>query len=247
MVELVTPPVILAISTSSDVEQVALLRGDELLGRHSVTWRRGQPRQLLQGIDDLLGRAGVRAPSAIAADTGPGSFTGLRLGLSTARALAWQLGVPALGIGAADVLVAQARALGAVGALVVWVPSRAGHVYRGHVEPGANPEHSDLHIAFVELDLDAAASELAGLPTRTLVAPEAALRRLEAGCAATLRTCPLNAPDVLVLARLASRRVLGPAASARWADLVPHYVGVSEAERSLRVDLPDDVLPVLRG
>ena len=255
--------VILALSTSSDVEQVALIDGDEVLGHSAVTWRRGQPRRLLWTIDRLLREAGAPALAAIAADVGPGSFTGLRLGLSTARALAWELGLPAIGVGAAEVLVHQARQRGASGPLVLWVPSRAGHVYRCSVEP----TQRGAAAAFVELDVATAAAELVGAPPLTLVAPTSSLRQLPAAVADGHATVAIDAPDVVVIARLAravldhadlDRAEAAPAAAqpghgaedaafGSWSTLVPHYVGVSEAERSLQVALQAKVLPVLRG
>ena len=241
-----TNPMILAISTSSDVEQVALLRDDRVVGTTRTTWHRGQPRRLLQSIDALVRDAGNVQIDAIAADTGPGSFTGLRLGLATARALAWELGVPAMGVATIDTLVDEARALGTLGSLALLIPSRAGHVYRCVVDPLD-------HVGKVEeVDMIAVALELALASPLTIVAPTPTLGQLGQRSAKPGATAhellAIDGPDVVRLARLASLRLAAfPGTSAGWADLVPIYVGVSEAERKLDVDLPSAVLPVQRG
>lgn len=74
---------------------------------------RDQPARLLPAIAAALANAGVdrRAVSLLAVTIGPGSFTGVRVGLATARGLAVGLGVPLAGIATTAVLLAQARRL----------------------------------------------------------------------------------------------------------------------------------------
>ena len=82
-----------------------------MLGEHT-----GRAVTLLESLDALLRRGGVRDSQleALAVGTGPGSFTGLRMGLATARALAFALDVPAAGVSTLAALAA-----GAPGALPV--------------------------------------------------------------------------------------------------------------------------------
>ena len=71
--------------------------------------KRGQAERLVPLIDDVLIKAGIAYDDidAIAVTNGPGAFTGLRVGLSTARALALSLSVPVIGVSTLDVLKAQ--------------------------------------------------------------------------------------------------------------------------------------------
>ena len=100
---------ILAFDTATGVATSALVRdGQTLAERVSV------PSGVLEGVDELLREANVEPGSldAIAVGTGPGSFTGLRMGLAAARALAFALELPVAGVSTLDAL--RAGALGAL-------------------------------------------------------------------------------------------------------------------------------------
>ena len=73
---------------------------------------RDQAARLVPVIAEVMREAGVekRALSLIAVTTGPGSFTGVRVGLATARGLAVALGIPLAGIATTACLLAQAEA-----------------------------------------------------------------------------------------------------------------------------------------
>jgi tRNA threonylcarbamoyladenosine biosynthesis protein TsaB len=91
--------VLLAIDTAAPRLALAVLRGEqaETLVEDMAT---GQAERLFPALDELLTRAGVTYKDLIriAVTTGPGSFTGLRIGLSAARGLGLALNIPVLGI-----------------------------------------------------------------------------------------------------------------------------------------------------
>jgi len=127
---------ILAFDTATDIATSALVSDGEILGE-----RTSRAVTLLEDVDALLRQAGThtREVDALAVGIGPGSFTGVRIGLSTARGLALALGVPVAGISTLDALEA-----GAPGALAVidarrhevFVPGRALAPAALVVEPG---------------------------------------------------------------------------------------------------------------
>jgi tRNA threonylcarbamoyl adenosine modification protein YeaZ len=91
---------LLAIDTAAPRLQLALLRDGGRLETLVEDMTTGQAERLFPALGELLARAGAGYAdlTRIAVTTGPGSFTGLRIGLSAARGLGLALGVPVLGI-----------------------------------------------------------------------------------------------------------------------------------------------------
>ncbi|MFC1957951.1 tRNA (adenosine(37)-N6)-threonylcarbamoyltransferase complex dimerization subunit type 1 TsaB [Chloroflexota bacterium] len=90
----------LAIDTSTDTASLALLRDSEVLAE--LTWRCGQSHstQLLPNLHHLLNQSqlSLESASCIIIARGPGSYNGLRVGISAAKGLAFSLGIPLIGI-----------------------------------------------------------------------------------------------------------------------------------------------------
>ena len=99
---------LLAFDTSSPAITVALHDGDRLLAEHTVIDARRHGELLAPGIARVLEHAGKAASDLtdIAVGVGPGPFTGLRVGLMTARALADALPVRLRGVCSLDVVAA---------------------------------------------------------------------------------------------------------------------------------------------
>ena len=96
---------ILAIDTSTRASLVAVGREKpEAISRREVRHRHGS--HVLDQIDEVLERAGVSIAdvTALATGTGPGSFTGLRVGMATAKTIAYARGLPLVGVMSSDAL-----------------------------------------------------------------------------------------------------------------------------------------------
>jgi tRNA threonylcarbamoyladenosine biosynthesis protein TsaB len=106
--------------------------------------------QLPAALDGIITRADVRLADldALAVAVGPGSFTGLRIGIATMQGLAFALGKPLVGVSGLDALAWTARAAGAE-QVVAWVDAWRGEIYSCCYRSGAaldaptvdRPEH----------------------------------------------------------------------------------------------------------
>lgn len=94
-----TTPLILAMDTALGPASIALLQGDAVLAQHHEADGRQQSARLVQDMDALLKQAGVayNQLSAVAACTGPGGFTGIRIALAAARGVGFACKIPVLG------------------------------------------------------------------------------------------------------------------------------------------------------
>ncbi|MGV6848707.1 MAG: tRNA (adenosine(37)-N6)-threonylcarbamoyltransferase complex dimerization subunit type 1 TsaB [Marinibacterium sp.] len=95
---------ILAFDTSGPYCAAALWRDGQILSSRSEDMTRGQAERLMSLLETVLSEAkeGYRDLDAIGVGTGPGNYTGLRVGVSAARGLALGLGIPAYGVAGFD-------------------------------------------------------------------------------------------------------------------------------------------------
>jgi tRNA threonylcarbamoyl adenosine modification protein YeaZ len=104
----------IAIDTSTDFASLALVNGSEILAE--LTWRCGLNHtvELYPHLNLLLGKSGqdIRAADCIFVAKGPGSFNGLRVGVSAAKGLAFGLGIPIIGISTLELIAYQHSASG---------------------------------------------------------------------------------------------------------------------------------------
>lgn len=184
---------LLAFDTSTVVTSVALVEGHTVLAESSAFHPAGHSERLLPLVDEVLLRANrpLTALDGLAVGIGPGSFTGVRLGLATAKGLHLATGLPLFGVSSLDALAASAWGL--EGPLLAALDARRDEVYASlyRVRPGtrevvraalhASPEHlasivldvfRDGRIAVVgDLD-DVLFARLAGsVPSRFVRAP----------------------------------------------------------------------------
>jgi tRNA threonylcarbamoyladenosine biosynthesis protein TsaB len=103
--------IVLALDTCLSACSVAVVDGDQVLARASEPMTRGHQERLAPMARDVMTSAGIGFDrlERIAATVGPGSFTGLRVGLAFAKGLALALDIPCVGIGTLEALAETAR------------------------------------------------------------------------------------------------------------------------------------------
>jgi tRNA threonylcarbamoyladenosine biosynthesis protein TsaB len=117
------------LETSSRVGQVALARGDVLVGLRRLDEARRHARDLAPAVQELLGSQGWSAADldGVIVSRGPGSYTGLRVGLISAKALAYATGCALLAVDTFAAIAAQAPP--EVLSLEVLADAQQGKVY----------------------------------------------------------------------------------------------------------------------
>jgi tRNA threonylcarbamoyladenosine biosynthesis protein TsaB len=99
----------IAIDTSTDIASLAIVRDKEILAELSWHCRQNHSVQLLPNLEHLLKQTGLDMKSAegIIVARGPGTYNGLRVGVGTAKGLAFSLNIPIVGVSTLEVVAYQ--------------------------------------------------------------------------------------------------------------------------------------------
>ena len=100
---------ILGIDTSSMAASVAVIEDNKLICEYTINTKKTHSQKLMPMIENMLNLSdlNVREIDAIAVCEGPGSFTGLRIGMATAKAIAHVNDIPVIGVNSLEVLAAN--------------------------------------------------------------------------------------------------------------------------------------------
>ncbi|HEX4348330.1 MAG TPA: tRNA (adenosine(37)-N6)-threonylcarbamoyltransferase complex dimerization subunit type 1 TsaB [Vicinamibacterales bacterium] len=138
---------VLALDTTSRAGSVAIIDGDRVIAEIAGDPAHSHAERLPGDLTQALDANGWRAAEvdAFAVVAGPGSFTGLRIGIATVQGLAFVLGKPIVGVSALEALAQAAAAAAQPGALVgAWVDAHRHEVfsalYRVADAPAFSPE-----------------------------------------------------------------------------------------------------------
>ncbi|MCL2545481.1 MAG: tRNA (adenosine(37)-N6)-threonylcarbamoyltransferase complex dimerization subunit type 1 TsaB [Clostridia bacterium] len=221
---------VLAVDTSGPAVGVALLEGDRLLFECSLTHERTHSVWLMPAVEQALRQTERRLGDIdlFAAVAGPGSFTGVRIGVATVKSLAQVTGKPCIGIHALEALAAGAGEFS--GAVCPLLDARAGQVYAAAFGPGLPPRRllpdAALPLAeFLERAAELDAPLLFTGDGAPIFAGAIAERFGDAARIAPPHLCGLRAGAAAVLAREAAGSAVA------YGALRPLYLRAPQAER----------------
>ena len=232
-----SPPFVLAIDTATPACTVALTTGGrdqgQVLAHQALSSRVTHSRRLLGAIDRLLTESGVERESigGYAIGLGPGSFTGLRIGMATVKGLAAAAGVPLYGVPSLDIV--AAGCIGGSTPICAAIDARKNEVYAAWYE-------GDDHGRCRRITPIGAysPSALARKINSPMVMVGDALRaygdywRSELGELACIAPAHLWSPSAATLGLLAGEQAIR-GESLDLASTVPLYVRASDAELNL--------------
>ena len=126
--------VLLALETATTTCGVAVLRDDRVVAQAHLHRPRVHSERLTPLVEDVLGHAGLQAEAldAVAVSMGPGSYTGLRIGVSTAKGWALATDAALVGVPTLEAYAAQLRPVAAPGDVAcALLDARRDEVYAG--------------------------------------------------------------------------------------------------------------------
>ncbi|HEY3397912.1 MAG TPA: tRNA (adenosine(37)-N6)-threonylcarbamoyltransferase complex dimerization subunit type 1 TsaB [Armatimonadota bacterium] len=226
---------ILGLETSGRLGSVALADGEATVGVRQFSTQQEACRLLPPALAALLAEAGIAAGAleGVAVSAGPGSFNGLRIGLALAKAMAHALGCPLVGVPTPQVWAAESSARFPGRTVAVLQPARRDHVYLTVLSPA--PGLAVL-LAPEVVEIEALGMALAALTAPVLTGDWEGLADWAAPVAVTADPERAETPSAVTVARL-GQPLLATAPGDACFTLRPHYVGLSQAERTRGVDL----------
>ncbi len=186
--------IVLAIDTCLFACSVAVVDGERVLARRVEPMSRGHQERLAPLVQEAMGEAGLGFDQLerIGVTVGPGSFTGLRVGLAFAKGLAAALAIPAVGVGSLEALAGPET-----GNVVAVLDAKRGQVYLQAFCDGVPVSAPDA------LPIETAAARVAEFAPDILIGTGAALL---ADVRPDARVIPADVTDPVAVARLAASR-----------------------------------------
>ncbi|MFY0779010.1 tRNA (adenosine(37)-N6)-threonylcarbamoyltransferase complex dimerization subunit type 1 TsaB [Peribacillus simplex] len=125
---------VLAIDTSNFTLGIALVNGSQVIGEYTTNLKKNHSVRVMPAIETLLSDCDTNPKelTKIVVAQGPGSYTGVRIGVTIAKTLAWTLQIPLSGVSSLEVLAANGRYFN--GLISPLFDARRGQIYTGLYE-----------------------------------------------------------------------------------------------------------------
>ena len=218
---------VLGIDTSSLVLSLALVEDDKLLGEYTTNLKKNHSIRLMPAISMLMEELEL-APDeldGIAVAHGPGSYTGVRIGVTTAKTLAWSLDVPIMGISSLEAI--AGNAMHYTGAVCPLYDARRGQVFTALFKQGERKREDGIRLMDEWLNELEEEQSVLFLGDDTGIHARVIQEKL--GDRASFAPAEWNLPRASFIARMAMRAF----EQGRFSDVktfAPQYLQLAEAE-----------------
>lgn len=227
----------LAVDTSTMMTTLALTDGEKLLGEFSLNQDMSHSEKLMPMLEEILGNLSIKVSDIdlYGVAKGPGSFTGLRIGIATIKALAHLFDKPIVGVSSLEAL---AYNLAHNNIIVPILDARRDRVYTGIYKWEEGQLKEELGDSIIEIDK---LIGILGTYDKFIVNGEGSLvykDRLEEGLGNKISFASINqnssrASSICLLAREKYERGIYD----DYYSLAPEYMRPSQAERNLKKEL----------
>lgn len=222
---------ILGIDTSTPIGSVALIDGENLVAEHTLNIVQAHSSRLMPAIDTVLKWGDITAAEldGCAVGTGPGSFTGIRIGIATIKSLCYALDKPIVGVSTLEAIAYNLRWND--GLICPILDARRNEVY-GAIFRGGDEWHriSDDNCLSIETFLASITESGRALPLQCTfvgdgLATYADAVRAALGEGTRFADAIFNVPRGATVAHLGAQRLQNRDSDNYWT-LVPNYVRI---------------------
>jgi tRNA threonylcarbamoyladenosine biosynthesis protein TsaB len=228
-------PNIVAIETATETVGVAVRTSGGVEAALTLTGRRRHVETLTPALEHLLGQVSLTPAQVdvVAVDTGPGLFTGLRVGVAAAKGLAQALGIGVVGASSLEILTEGAAAAGLRGTVVSCIDARRGEVFASAAHVAGPGSDATEVLAPGLFTPDGLADAVSALAEGTIhVVGDGALRYADVldGVARVVVAPGLSFPPPVALIALALRRLGEGRPTVEPGSVVPLYMREADAK-----------------
>lgn len=216
---------ILGVDTATPIGSVGLIDGDTLVAEHTLNIFQEHSSRLMLAIDSVLkgGNTSVAELDACAVGIGPGSFTGVRIGVATVKSICYALDTPIVGVSTLAAIAYNLRWTDAV--ICPILDARRGEIYGAAFQGGTDWQRlSEDRCLTIDAFLDTlppSEKPLRFIGDGLLTYGDAVRDRL--GTAAAFASPLFNVPRGAAIAALGAEALQAGRADDYWT-LVPNYV-----------------------
>lgn len=223
--------IVLAADTATSINSVAVCDGGDILAETVVRCGRSHAERLLDTVTWVLGEAGLTLGDvgALAVSAGPGSFTGLRVGIAAWKGLALGKGLPLVGVPTLGALSRVAEPVG--GVICPLLDARMGEVFAAAYRYDAG--RREMVVNECAVPVEEFAEKLGEKPVTLFGDGVGAYRERIAACLPAAHVLPESfwAPRASAVAAEA-REMLRVGCSSDAASVTPKYLRKSQAEQN---------------